>query len=225
MKIALVTGANRGIGKEITRQLAAEGMEVYAVGRDLQKVIEAIKGLPGKIIPLECDITVTGQCRQLFADLSKHCKQLDVLVNNAGVMGNTKATDFDMVEMHRVMEVNVYGAMNVTAALWPLLEKSSDARIINISSGMAEVVDMSVGGFAPYRLSKWTLNGWTKLMAADAPKNIRINSICPGWVKTDMGGASAPRSVDKGAETAVWLATEAEIPNGKFMRDKKEIAQ
>lgn len=223
MKTALVTGANRGIGHEIAKQLVAKGFHVIAVGRDRQKLEQAAKDFDGKVEARVCDISSLSDCRALASFLRDKMGQLDVLVNNAGVMGNTKALDFDMEQMRSVLDINLMGAIHLTGAVWPLLIKSKDARVINVSSGMGELGDMTLGGYAPYRLSKWSLNGWTMLMAGEAPDNVRINAMCPGWVQTDMGGASATRPVEKGAETAVWLATASDIPQGKFLRDKEVI--
>lgn len=224
MKTALITGANRGIGKEIARQMAASGFYVIATGRNLEKTQAAVAGMDGKVVVHACDITSREDCIRMRDALNGEVEQLDVLVNNAGIMGNSAALDFDMAQLESVMKTNLLGAINITGVFWPLLLKSADARIINISSGMAETADMQLGHYAPYRLSKWALNGWTMLMAAEAPANVSINAMCPGWVRTDMGGISAPRPVAKGAETALWLATSPAIPSGKFFRDKKVIS-
>lgn len=148
--------------------------------------------------------------------------RLDVLINNAGIIGNRPAAAFDLEQVHEVMDTNLYGTIHLTRAMWPLLLKSADARVINISSGMGSLGDQSKGDYAAYRMSKWALNGWTLLLAGDAPEAVSVNAMCPGWVKTDMGGLGAERPVE-GAETAVWLATEKDIPSGKFWRDKAVI--
>jgi len=223
MKTAVVTGANRGIGLEIANQLAARGFHVIATGRDLEKTERAMAGISGKVSAYACDVSHNDSCLALCAAQGREITQLDVLVNNAGILDSSSALDFDLEQIKAGLDTNLLGAIQLTGALWPLLVKSSDARIVNISTGMAETASMQSGSYAPYRLSKWALNGWTMLLAAEAPGDIRVNAMCPGWVRTDMGGAAAPRPVKKGAETAVWLATEADIPHGKFLRDKKAI--
>lgn len=220
MKTAVVTGANRGIGKEIARQLVNKGWRVIATTRHLQQTNDTHIG---NLIPFQLDITNEKACEELALYLTQNFGQVDALVNNAAIMGNKKTTDFDLAQMHEVIQTNLFGLMNMTKALWPLLNKSEDARIINLSSGMGSLADMKMGGYAAYRLSKWSVNGYTLLLSADAPPHIKVNSMCPGWVQTDMGGAGAPRTVEQGADTAVWLATEKNIPTGKFFRDRKEI--
>jgi NAD(P)-dependent dehydrogenase (short-subunit alcohol dehydrogenase family) len=148
--------------------------------------------------------------------------RLDVLVNNAGVEGPAgRAAEVDLEDAHRVLETNLFGAWRLAHATLPLLRASDDARIVNVSSGMGQLAEMG-GGYSAYRVSKAALNALTRVLAADEP-GIRVNSICPGWVRTDMGGSGAPRSIEQGADTAVWLATAPEIPNASFLRDRKEI--
>ena len=127
-------------------------------------------------------------------------------------------------EVKRIMETNFYGPMRMNKTFLPLLKKSDEARIINISSGMGALNSLT-GGYAGYRLSKTGLNAQTILLSHELKQTgIKVFSVCPGWVKTDMGGKSAPRPVEKGAETAVWLATEKNPASGKFFRDKKIIS-
>lgn len=222
-RIALVTGANRGIGKEIARQLAERGIMVIAVGREPGAIKKTADELGSNVIPLVGDIRRVDQCALLATMVEQRFGHLDILVNNAGIIGNMAATDFDLDQLRDVMETNLFGSIQITRAFWPLLIRSQDARIINISSGMGSLADQSRGNYAAYRLSKWSLNGWTMLLAGDAPSNVQVQAMCPGWVQTDMGGPGAERPVEKGAETAVWLATEKELPSGKFWRDKAEI--
>lgn len=222
-RIALVSGANRGIGKEITRQLADQGWLVFATGRLASSIQAVATELGPNVVPLVCDVCRLDQCALAAALIESRCGRLDVLINNAGIIGNRPATAFDLDQIRDVMDTNLFGAIHLTRAMWPLLVKSDDARIINMSSGMGSLADQSRGDYAAYRMSKWGLNGWTLLLAGDTPANITVNAMCPGWVKTDMGGLGAARPVEKGAETAVWLATEPDIPTGKFWRDKSEI--
>ena len=223
MKTAVVTGANRGIGKEIARQLAERGFRVIATGRNLKNVQNAVREIGKSVFAFQTDVADPKSCQLLHNFIAENFPCVDVLVNNAGIYEGGSAIDFDIDRIRKVLETNFFGVMNVTRALWPLLRKSKDARVINLSSGMGAMKDMHSGGYDAYRLSKWSLNGWTMLLAADAPASIKVNSMCPGWVRTDMGGPQAPRSPEQGAETAVWLATEPEIPTGKFWRDKKII--
>ncbi|MEQ8926314.1 MAG: SDR family NAD(P)-dependent oxidoreductase, partial [Fulvivirga sp.] len=129
----------------------------------------------------------------------------------------------DMDTVRRTMQINLYGPMDLSKTLLNLLKGSAEGRIINISSGLGAMNEMA-GGHPSYRLSKVGLNAFTKILSSDlSDTNIKVNSMCPGWVKTDMGGKGAQRSVEQGADTAVWLATAEDIPNGKFLRDRKVI--
>ncbi|MBX7204013.1 MAG: SDR family NAD(P)-dependent oxidoreductase [Bacteroidia bacterium] len=187
------------------------------------KIQKAAEEIGHGTVACQLNVSDPSSCDRFYNLLAEKFTSVDVLVNNAGIIGNKPATAFDMGQMQAVLNVNLLGAMYVTKALWPLLEKSKDARIINISSGMGSLQEVQSGGYTAYRLSKWSLNGYTMLLAADAPAHIKVNCICPGWVQTDMGGPNAPRTVQQGADTAVWLASEKNIPTGKFFRDRKEI--
>ena len=148
-----------------------------------------------------------------------------MLINNAGIFqdGNHTLETLPEEVFDRTLQTNFIGPVKLTRALLPLIRKGSDARVINISSGLGAMNEMS-GGYGSYRLSKAALNAATQVYAAELMSDgIKVNSMCPGWVKTDMGGAGASREVAHGAETAVWLATATDIPNGKFLRDKQVI--
>ena len=150
-----------------------------------------------------------------------------MLVNNAGVEGSgwsTSATDVDLDEVRDLLETNLYGAWRLTQAALPLMRRNGYGRIVNLSSGMGQLSDM--GGHAPaYRVSKTGLNALTRMLTAElADENILVNSCCPGWVRTDMGGSNARRSVEEGADTPVWLATLPDDgPRGGFFRDRAPI--
>lgn len=223
-RIAVVTGANRGIGKEVARGLAEKGFEVIATGRNIDKIKATTEDIGHEVIPVALDVSSQDSCEEFGRFMEENYNRVDVLVNNAGIIGNHPMTEFDMDQIHKVLDTNFFGAMMVTKAVFPLLRKSADARVINVSSGMG-AMDSMHSGYAAYRLSKWGLNGFTMLLAGElVGSNIKVNAICPGWCHTDMGGSGAPRTPAKGAETAIWLATEENIPSGKFFRDKKEIA-
>jgi len=225
MKVALITGANRGIGKEIARQLALKGFTVLLTGRDFSKAKQAAAEMDGHVIPLQLDVRSEEDTATVAKYIAENFPALDVLVNNAGVISSVPAMKASVDDIMKVLETNYFGLVRVTHALLPPLMKSKDARIINISSGMGALDDLQSGGYAPYRLSKAHLNAYTILLAAEfMSSSVKVNAVCPGWVKTDMGGRGASRSVQKGAETPVWLATEREIPSGKFFRDKKVIS-
>ena len=218
--VALVSGANRGIGREIARQLAAEhGFAVLAGAREPEAAgpdHEAITFVP---LDVADQASVGGLAERIGHDPGR----LDALVNNAGVYGSpVGAADYDLDEAHGVLEVNLFGAWRLTRALLPLLRESPQGRIVNVSSGAGQLSDMG-GGRAAYRISKSGLNALTRILAAEE-SGLLVNTMCPGWVRTDMGGSAAPRSVEEGADTAVWLATLPDDgPSGGFFRNRKPI--
>ncbi len=228
IKIALVTGANRGIGKEISKQMIAHGFFVIMTGRDMSKLKSAQEEIDSslkKTALVEIDMASLKQIKDSEKAISRITDRIDVLINNAAIIGtNTRSMKMSDDEFQSVINTNSFGPLYLLRTLYPLFKKSKDPRVINISSGMGSLEDLRAS-YAAYRLSKAFLNMISILTASELEREgIKVNTMCPGWVKTDMGGASASRSVAKGAETAVWLATEKEIPTGKFFRDKKEIA-
>jgi NAD(P)-dependent dehydrogenase (short-subunit alcohol dehydrogenase family) len=219
--VALVSGASRGIGREIARLLAAEHrFAVLAGARDPDGAGEPDNEA---IEWVQLDVADQASVDALAARIESDPGRLDALVNDAGVYGSpTGAADYDLDEAHEVLEVNLFGAWRLTQALLALLRRSAHPRIVNVSSGAGQLDDMQ-GGRAAYRISKAGLNALTRVLAADEG-GLLVNTMCPGWVRTDMGGSSAPRSVAEGAETAVWLATLPDDgPSGGFFRDRRPI--
>jgi NAD(P)-dependent dehydrogenase (short-subunit alcohol dehydrogenase family) len=221
--VAVVSGASRGIGREIARQLAVEhGFAVLAGARDPEGAgepdHEAIEWV-------QLDVADQASVDGLAARIESDPGRVDALVNNAGVYGSaTGAADYDLEQAHEVLEVNLFGAWRLTQALLPLLRNSAHPRVVNVSSGAGQFDNM-YSGHAAYRLSKAALNALTLTLSIDERGNgVLVNTMCPGWVRTDMGGSSAPRSVAEGADTAVWLATLPDDgPSGGFFRDRKPI--
>ena len=226
-KIALVTGSYRGIGFETVRQLAAAGFIVILTARDEETGLAAVVELQRQNLPVtfhQLDVTDEKSIDSLYSFVEKKYGVLDILVNNAGILPNVfNVFKVPMTSVEKTFETNFYGPLRMSRKFFPLLEKSDSGRIINVSSGMGAFEQME-GGYAAYRMSKTALNSLTAVMAADSAKtNVRINAICPGWVRTQMGGSSAPRDVAQGADTIVWLATEKVVPTGKFFRDRNII--
>lgn len=152
-------------------------------------------------------------------------KNVKPLLNKAGIVPERfGAENISLNSVKQTMETNFYGAWRMIQVFIPLVLKSENGCIINISSGMGELQSLS-GDYPGYSLSKTSLNALTIMFSNELKeKGIKVNAICPGWVKTDMGGPNAPQNVSQGADTAVWLATEKIIPTGKFYRDRKEIS-
>lgn len=224
-KIALVTGANRGIGHEIARQLAGRGFLVVLGCRDVATGRKAAADIGEKAESLALDVASAESVRAAAEAFAARHESLDVVVNNAGVIEDhdTDITTLDPGLIARTMETNTFGALRVTQAFLPLLRRSRAPRIINISSGGGQLGD-GIGDWAPaYCISKTALNAVTSALAGALP-GFAVNAVCPGWVRTDMGGSSAPRDVRQGADTPVWLASEApQDLTGKFLRDREEI--
>ena len=228
-KYALVTGGNKGIGLAICQGLLTSGFEVILAARSLDKAKQAIDGLQSaQVHPLVLDVADDASIDRAVEDVRGEIATIDVLINNAGIYPDKDGIDIKNIDrelLDRAMQTNTYGAIRTAQAFLPLLAKAASARIINVSSGLGSLGGLSATG-ASYGLSKLALNGATIMLAAALkPQGISVYSMCPGWVKTDMGGDAATRTPEQGADTAIWLATEAKTElSGKFFRDRQEIS-
>jgi NAD(P)-dependent dehydrogenase (short-subunit alcohol dehydrogenase family) len=221
MKTALITGAYRGLGYEVARQLSERGWTVIVTARRNDRGSAAAAKLKNALF-LELDITDDSS----VARAAKEVSMLDVLVNNAGIIvqGDQDVLTIRPEVVARTIATNALGALRVSQAFVPHLLKSPGGRIVNVSSGAGQLSDM--GTWSPaYAISKTTLNAITcQLAAALKDKGITVNSICPGWCRTEMGGANAPRSVEEGAAGIVWLVADApQERTGLFWRDKEVL--
>lgn len=227
-KIALVTGGNRGIGFAITQGLLQKGYQVIITSRSLDKAKQAAEKLnSSNIIPIELDVADDNSINKALQTIQQKVNHLDVLINNAGIYPDegVNILTIDRELLVTTLNTNTFGAIRMVQEFLPLLKKSSDARVVNVSSGFGEINGLSAD-YPSYCLSKLALNGVTIMLAQTLrSQNIAVNAICPGWVKTDMGGDSAPRTPEQGADTAIWLATEApRKESGKYWRDRKVIS-
>lgn len=217
-QVALVTGANRGIGAEIAGELVDHGATVYAGVREP----ESFDPPEGQRV-VRLDVTDQTHAEAAVDRIEDEQGRLDVLVNNAGVMDTREPLHempVDVVE--RTLTTNLQGPMVLTKFALPLLLEGDTPRVVNLSSGMGALNDMG-GGAAAYRVSKTGINGLTAYLHGEYGPELVASSVCPGWVRTDMGGESASRPVEKGAETPVWLARFRDGPGGKFWRDRGVI--
>jgi NAD(P)-dependent dehydrogenase (short-subunit alcohol dehydrogenase family) len=229
-QIVLITGANRGIGLETARQLARRGFHAVIAARDEQsgcQAAEAISAEKGKATFLPLDVSNSASIRAAASQFATIADHLDVLVNNAGIYPDKGRSILALPRdrLDQTFQTNTLGPLEVTQAFLPYLRKAKAARVINVSSGYGQLDGLSPDQ-PSYCLSKLALNGIT-IMLAEALKadGIAVNSVCPGWVRTDMGGPEADRSVEEGADTVVWLADEASHDlTGKFFRDRVKIA-
>lgn len=232
-RIALVTGANKGIGFEVVRQLAREGFRVFLGARNEEAGRAAAEKLHkegakqdyGEITAFRIDISTQESIKRAAEEFAKQSDRLDALINNAGILLDA---DKDILTttpeiLETTLRTNTLGALLVSQAFVEFLRKSDAPRIVNVSSGGGQLSDGADGWAPAYCISKTALNGVTVQLAAALPK-FAVNSVCPGWVRTDMGGSNATRSVAEGASGIVWLAAEApQNETGKFWRDRKVI--
>ena len=228
-RIALVTGANRGIGFEVCRELAAKGFVVLLTGRDAKKANHAAGALntAGRVQSLILDVDDPSSIARAAAQVAGRYKRLDVLINNAGINYDTWETIENADINGTVAETittNLLGPWRVCQAFLPLLRKSRTGRIVNVSSESGSLAEMGAGPPA-YQITKAALNALTRTLAGELRgTRILVNSVCPGWVATEMGGTGAPRSVSEGAAGIVWAATlPDEGPTGGFFRDGKPL--
>ncbi|WP_435333406.1 SDR family NAD(P)-dependent oxidoreductase [Haloarchaeobius sp. TZWWS8] len=219
-QVALVTGANRGIGRQIAADLVDRGATVYAGIRDTGADV------PDGQRPVRLDVTDDGSIETAIATVEDETGRLDVLVNNAGISGPREPlVDAPVDGIDRVLATNLRGPAVLTKHALPLLLERPGGRVVNVSSGMGALGEAQSGGSPGYRVSKTGLNGLTAYLHGEyGDDGLLANSVCPGWVRTDMGGPGAARSVEEGADTPVWLARFApDAPAGRFWRDRAVI--
>ncbi len=228
--VAIVTGGNRGIGLEVCSRLAASGRHVVLGSRSAAAGEKAARPLIARGLDVEphpLDVTDGESVRALVEHVERSLGGADILVNNAGLLldENGDVLEVDVQHFRDSMETNVYGPLRLAQAIMPGMIARGYGRVVNVSSGAGRISTMS--DYAPpYSLSKAALNALTRLLAAAARgDDVLINAVDPGWVRTDMGGSAAPRSVAEGADTIIWCATLPKGgPSGRFFHDRKEVA-
>ena len=227
-KIAVVTGANRGIGFAVAKGLLKKGVKVIVTSRKEEDGRKAMDELAehGEAIYHQLDVTDMGSIKRLVAFLEEQFGKLDILINNAGINYDTwqNTVNADLDEVRDTIETNLMAPWQIIQEMLPLLRKSNGANIVNVSSGAGSLASQT-GDRPGYSISKLALNGLTlqfsRLLKDD---KILINSVCPGWVRTDMGGDNANRSPDEGAETIIWAALlDQHGPSGGFFRDRESL--
>ena len=228
-RVVVVTGPNRGIGREAVHQFAGHGDAVVLTARDLTKAERAAndeRDHGHDVDPRQLDITDAASVERVATALADRYGKVDVLVNNAAVLYDTwqSASAADLGVVREALETNLFGAWRLTIALLPLLRASRHGRIVNVSSEAGSLHSMG-GGTPAYGISKVSLNALTRMLAAElAADGILVNAICPGWVATDMGGPGG-RPVAEGAAGIVWAANLPDTgPTGGFFRDGRALA-
>jgi NAD(P)-dependent dehydrogenase (short-subunit alcohol dehydrogenase family) len=230
-KIALVSGANRGIGFETCRQLGRAGYQVILTSRNCALGEEAAQRLSREGLPIiyqQLDVTTLDEIEKVSDFVNWNFGRMDVLINNAGVSldGEKDTTEIEIEVLEETLRVNFYGPLQLTRAFLPLMKKNNYGRIVNVSSagGSLSLMGTLSGRMPAYRISKAALNAQTRLIASAVKGyNIKVNAMCPGWVKTRMGGEYAGRSPAEGVDTIIWLASlPASGPTGGFFKDRKK---
>jgi NAD(P)-dependent dehydrogenase (short-subunit alcohol dehydrogenase family) len=206
IRTALVTGANRGIGREIARQLAERGNAVILGARDPEQGADAARHIPGQVRAEQLDVANARSVNQCAERLARDGIDIDILINNAGIYTTTPLLEVDEAALAEALEVNFLGAWRTARHFVPGMRDRGWGRVVNVSTGYAHIADSAPQAGA-YGLTKAALNALTRMIAAEAGPGVKVNSMSPGWVATRMGGHAAPTSVEEGADTAVWLAT------------------
>lgn len=237
-KVAVVTGANRGLGYETSRQLAKQDIQVILTSRDRAKGEAAVEKLQTEglnIIYHHLDVVNPESINSLTQFIRNQFGHLEILVNNAAIginaleIANPQTSTFDLKidTLQKTLETNLYGPLLLCQALIPLMKENNYGRVVNVSSRAGQLSGMNElrGIFPEYRISKTALNTLTRMLAYELKEtNILVNSVCPGWTKTELGGSKAPRTVEQGTETIVWLATLPDDgPRSGFFRDRQLI--
>jgi len=228
-RLAIVTGANRGLGLEVCRQLAAQGYRTVLTSRAEAKgrtAADQLKNSGASVVYHPLDVTSQDSVSRLSDFVVREFGRADALINNAAVYIDRERTvaDVELAVLHTTIETNVYGPLRLCQAFLPLMRRHKYGRVVNVSTNMSQFANLD--GSAPaYRLSKVALNALTLMLARQIQgMNILVNAVSPGWVQTDMGGRGAPRSVEEGADTIVWAATLPDGgPSGQLFRDRKRI--
>jgi NAD(P)-dependent dehydrogenase (short-subunit alcohol dehydrogenase family) len=228
-RVALVTGANRGMGLETCRELLGRGLRVVMTGRDetaTQRALHEIGDSSGNLLAVGMDVTVPASIEAAQRTVLERFGPVDVVVNNAAVLlfESSDVLEIPADAFHSTFETNLFGVIEVCRVFIPSMADRGYGRIVNVSSGAGQLASMST--YAPaYSISKAALNAFTKILAATyRDRGVLANAVDPGWVRTDMGGPSAPRSVQQGVDTTVWLATlPGDGPTGGFFRDRRPI--
>jgi NAD(P)-dependent dehydrogenase (short-subunit alcohol dehydrogenase family) len=236
-RIAIVTGANRGLGLEVSRELAQQGFRVVMTGRSPEKVEEAARALAAEGLPVEAehvDVSSDEEVAAFVKRFRERHDRLDVLVNNAGAIfdgtndrsneGNVTAFTVPAAIVLQSVNTNSLGAYRMTQALMPMMNDAGHGRVVNVSSGMGALTDMGTG-WPAYRVSKTALHAVTRIFHGQARGDVKVNAVCPGWVRTDMGGRGATRSIPEGAASIMAAALlPPDGPSGAFLRDGERIA-
>ncbi len=228
-RVALVTGANRGLGLETTRQLLARGLHAVLAGRDdraLDGALASLGNVDDRAMTVQMDVTDASSIRDAQRAVAERFGGVDVLVNNAAVLlfENEDVLSIPKDAYRRTFETNLFGAIEVARVFVPEMARAGYGRVVNVSSGAGQLARMS--DYAPaYSMSKTALNAFTRILASTfRDSGVLVNAVDPGWVRTDMGGPSAPRSPQEGADTIVWLATLPDDgPTGGFFHDRRPI--
>lgn len=224
-RVALITGANRGLGHEVSRQLAGQGFLVCLGVRDLEKGAQAAKAIGNQARPLALDVASASAADEAVREIERDYGRLDVLINNAAVHydSGARALDPDWTTIREAFETNVFGAWRVAVACASLLAANGHGRLVNVSSGAGALSSMAAGTPA-YSVTKTALNALTRVLADElGPAGVLVNAVCPGWVATDMGGHGG-RPVEEGAAGIVWAATLPDGgPTGGYFRDGRQI--